>query len=81
MEEDYASVAAGDGLEAVLESSDLVACLTIDLPQKWLAEIRDLRTGKASDEALAPDDADVEATDLEDRVRAFQNHDSCALQR
>lgn len=80
VEQDDALLAAGDGFEALLERLDLGRGLTVDLPQRRLAEVGDLRARESSDESLRPDDADLEARDLENRVRAVEHHDAAPAQ-
>ena len=80
VEEHDALVASGDGLEPQLERLDLRRGLAVDLAESGLAEVGDLRAGKAAHEALRADDADVDVAELEDRVAAVEHDDSAALE-
>ena len=65
--EDDAPVAAGDRLEPGLERVDLARRLRVHLAQERLAEVGS-SAPEAADEALPPDDAELELADLEDGV-------------
>ena len=54
----------------------LGARLGVDLPQQRLAEVRQRRAGKAADEALRPDDAELQPVDLAARGLALEKPDS-----
>ena len=81
VEEDDPLVAAGDRLEPDLERLDLARRLPVDLADRRLAEVGDLRAGKAPHEAFRPDDPDFEIAELEDRVVAVEDDDPRFPQR
>ena len=80
VEEHDPLVAARHRFEPDLERLDLERGLVVDLPQRRLAEVRDLGTGKAADEALRPDDADLDLTQLEHDVVAIEHDDVAGTQ-
>ena len=81
MEQHDPAVAAGDRLEPFLEGGNLVPRLLVEPAQQRLAEIGDLGAREAADEALAADDADLDALDLDHGVRPVEHDDSGILQR
>jgi Nucleotidyl transferase of unknown function (DUF2204) len=73
--EDDRPVAAGDGLEPLLEGLHLERRLAIDVAKKTFAEVRDLGSREAAHEALDADDPDLGLPDLEDEVAAVEQDD------
>ena len=78
MEKHDALVTSRHGFEPALERVDLGGGLLIDLAEERLAEVRDLRSGEASDESLRPDDSDFDLPNLEDRVPALEHEHAAA---
>ena len=81
VEQDEPSVAAGDSFQPGFERLDLLRRLGIDLAEQPLAEVRDLRTREAADEALRPDHADLHPGHLEDDVSPVEDDDARVLER
>src|SRR2546428_7542178 len=69
-----------DRSETVLERIDVARRLCVDLPQQRLAEVPQRAAGKAADEALRTDDAELRAVQLRDRPRAFEDDDARVLE-
>ena len=64
-----------DLLEPDLQSLDLERSLLVDLTQRRLSEVRDLGAGETADEALRPDDADLDLAELENDMPAVEDDD------
>jgi Nucleotidyl transferase of unknown function (DUF2204) len=80
VKEDDPDVAVHDRLQTAGDGLDLVARLGIDPPQQRLPEIRQRRAGKAADEALRADDAELELFHLAGRALAFEETNAGAAE-
>ena len=68
--------AVGDLLQARTDRLDLVGGLRVDLPQEWLAEVGELRTGEPAHESLGADDPDLLSLELESDRVAIEHMDA-----
>jgi putative nucleotidyltransferase-like protein len=83
VEQDDAVLAAGDGVEPVVQGLDFVGRLRVHRTQARLAEVREGRVGEAAHEALRADDPHVALPELEhgpaavehDHIGGLQNGD------
>ena len=80
MQEHDAKRAVGDLPQALIDCLHVLRGLRVDVAQKGLAEVRQVRRSEAAHEALAGDDAHVVATHVVDRGRTLQHLDPGALE-
>ena len=73
MEEHDPKVAVHDRLQALRDRLRLARRLRVHVAHQRLAEVRQRRAGKASDEALCADDAELETGDLAGATRAVEH--------
>lgn len=75
VEEDDADVTVHNRLQPTRDGVRLGARLGVDPPQQGLPEVRQRRTGKAADETLRADDAELEPIHLAGRAVAVEEAD------
>ena len=81
MEEHDTERTVRDRLQPALEHLHLGGGLRVDRAEERLAEVRDRGAGEAADEALRPDDPDVDAFDLGHRGVALEHRDTAVAER